>query len=491
MRIVEPNVTEPRKCNLIHEVRWRSFVRPGLATALFCILLPAGYVDSMDAGARLLQTEALLLRRSVSIPSDLLPPGSQPSTFDLQQAPDGRLYSKYGLGMSLVWCLPVAAAYLVSLLGFPLRLLAGAAVTLVNPLIILLTALSVYNISRRLLGDGKGAHLTVILFLGGTTALPYANGSWTEPVTGLLVLWAFALPVLASGIQGGVASGLLLAFAAQIKPELAVLVIPQIVLLTSRRRWQDLGWPLLAASAGPASILVLNLLLRGSPFRFSYGAETRLFGSPLEGLHGYFLGAEKNLLLFNPMLLVCILAWIWYRKQEPLGKLGRSILVAWVILVPLYASWHSWEGGFSFGPRFLFTLVPLSVLPAGHWCAAKLYGHQRARWTRYLVASLLFLILAFSVPFQMAGASVKDYQAYTIAEVTGETVWCTKLKLLWMKLGRGIRGPEVWRKSDFVRLNAGEPDCVFDDRSCRSCQYLNYWWSLYLANRARGRTPWR
>jgi hypothetical protein len=194
---------------------------------------------------------------------------------------------------------------------------------------------------------------------------------------------------------------------------------------------------------------------------------------------------------FNPALLLCILAWVYYGKNEPLGKLGRPVLVSWLIRVLLYASWHSWDGGFGFGPRFLFTLVPVSVVPAGQYCVERFYCNQRARWKRLLATGLLLLILGFSVPLQIAGASVQDFQVCMVAEATGETMWCTTLKLLRMKLARGIYSQEVWRKSDFVRLKAGEPDQVLDDRQCHGCQYLNYWWSLYIANRVRGTRPWQ
>jgi len=111
-------------------------------------------------------------------------------------------------------------------------------------------------------------------------------------------------------------------------------------------------------------------------------------------------------------------------------------------------------------------------------------------WLARGVAAALAMILLLEVPLQVAGMSVKDHQAVAISEITRDPQWLSQMKLLRLKASRGWRSPEVYRKSDFVRLAAGEADTEINHRSFYTYQSFNHWWSLLLANRLRqNRSP--
>ena len=80
---------------------------------------------------------------------------------------------------------------------------------------------------------------------------------------------------------------------------------------------------------------------------------------------------------------------------------------------------------------------------------------------------------------------VKDHQAIAVSKITHEPQWLCQMKLLSLKLRRGMYVPEQYRKSDFVALAPGEEDVDIDHRQFRTYQYLNHWWSIVLANRLR------
>jgi hypothetical protein len=129
--------------------------------------------------------------------------------------------------------------------------------------------------------------------------------------------------------------------------------------------------------------------------------------------------------------------------------------------------------------------VAIAVLPVGPTLCAWT-DHFRRRTAATTVGALLALGLVCEVPVQLSGMCVKDHQAIAISKITHEPQWLSQMKLLSLKLRRGLDVPEQYRKSDFVALAAGEDDVEIDHRRFRTYQYLNHWWSIALANRARG-----
>lgn len=105
--------------------------------------------------------------------------------------------------------------------------------------------------------------------------------------------------------------------------------------------------------------------------------------------------------------------------------------------------------------------------------------------TRYVVWALVALGLFCELPLQLAGMCVKGHQAEAVSAVTHESPWLCHMKLLSLKLRRGLYATEQYRKSDFIPLSEGEKDMDIDHRKFRTYQYLNHWWSILLANRAR------
>jgi hypothetical protein len=42
------------------------------------------------------------------------------------------------------------------------------------------------------------------------------------------------------------------------------------------------------------------------------------------------------------------------------------MMLAWLLALIFYGSWWAWDGGWSWGPRFLVPLIPISLLPLGY-----------------------------------------------------------------------------------------------------------------------------
>lgn len=111
--------------------------------------------------------------------------------------------------------------------------------------------------------------------------------------------------------------------------------------------------------------LAYNYLRTGNPFTGVYVAQgTVSFDTPLlQGLYGLLFSPGKGLVwLAPPLLLLCWSGWRRWRTQRWEAGL---VLAVFVPMLVFYAMYHFWEGGVSWGPRYLLPFVPLLVLMSG------------------------------------------------------------------------------------------------------------------------------
>ncbi len=210
-----------------------------------------------------------------------------------------------------------------------------------------------------------------------------------------------------------------------------------------------------------------------------------MFQGPWTGLSNYFGGLNRNILLFNPALLLALVGAITLYKTSDWKRVLLVSSLVWLVYLPFYASWWAWDGGMCFGPRFFQSFMPFTLLPSG---AGLTWLAQRARknvWAAVGVYATCLFVL-FIIPLQIAGMSVSNEQAVLVSRFTGKSEPWVHVQLLALKLERGIKHPEVYHKSDFVTLHSGEADTEADFRNKARFQYLNHWWLLYISNKSRG-----
>ena len=454
-----------------------------IAIAFF--LAPCGVINHGDGEARYAQTKALLLYNRLSIPPELAYTKNGDPIGNILMAPNGQRYCKYGIGTSLVWLIPTSVAWIIHRsTGADLDTVAGFGISFVNPILAAATVWSLCWALRRLTVGRHAQLITVLLYLFGTSALAYANTAFSEPLVGLLLFWAAILPVIDDDVKAALVSGVLLTCCTLVKPELALLPACLLPLFVGKQRRRALIAFCMTAALGALFLALNNLVCRGSPTQFSYGDETFQFQSPLIGLTQQFYGIKRNLLLFNPALLLALTGWVVLYRTARWRRLLVACLLVWVVYLPFYSSWYEWDGGMCFGPRFFQSFIPFTLLPGGFgllWLAA---NARYSVWYGVVGVALCGFVLAI-VPLQVAGLCIKNEEAVHISEITGRSEPWTHIQLMALKLRRGIRHPEIYHKSDFTRLAAGEPDTVMDFRSKTTFQYLNHWWSIYLANKLR------
>jgi hypothetical protein len=125
-------------------------------------------------------------------------------------------------------------------------------------------------------------------------------------------------------------------------------------------------------------------------------------------LYGYLFSSGKSLFAYCPILIVSFWGWrsfVTQHKAEAI--LFAAIGIGSVLPVAAWVNW--WNGDLAWGPRFLFHLVPLLLLPMGQ----VLQSGEWRRWPRTGLAALGL----YTVAVQLAGILVNQghYNAIVLA----------------------------------------------------------------------------
>ncbi|MBL4888752.1 MAG: hypothetical protein JKX97_01870 [Candidatus Lindowbacteria bacterium] len=114
-----------------------------------------------------------------------------------------------------------------------------------------------------------------------------------------------------------------------------------------------------------------NDFMRGSFLNFGYDhyyyieafdvSVVQGFNLPLwYGLTGFLLSPGKSFLLYNISLVPGLIGlFIGIRREK--SAFAVTVLTLILAHLFLYSGWSQWEGGFSYGPRFLVPIIPLCL----------------------------------------------------------------------------------------------------------------------------------
>ena len=383
---------------------------------------------------------------------------------------DGNLYSKKGIGVSLLALLPLWLGKQIAGVGaVRLALLAALPVTVLAVLAFFGAGLA--------LGYARATALLGALALGLATPLwPYARTLFSEALAacGLaLALWGMiafrrtAAPKTGTPWLWLASAGLAVLTLAKSSNAVAVAVFGVYLIyvwLGERRRQLTLrGWLAQVAAFGvPLGLAVLVTV------GYNYVRFHTLFGFPLEpeeqfntplwlGLAGLLFSPGKGIFWYMPLLWLAPFFVGRWRVARRLPDFLLALGAAAAIIL-LYATWFDWPGGRSWGPRMIVPAVPalaLLVYPAFSW----LLGAPR--WSAGRIAG--WGVLAWSCAVQLPGVLVNFERQEMLDMQAGATVdgllWQPALApwlTYWMRLGTAAMDP-WWAQAYLATLPAWLP----------------------------------
>jgi hypothetical protein len=269
----------------------------------------------------------------------------------------GHYFAKYGIGLSLLAVPFVAVGDLVSLItGDQSKLEAFFAASLM-PLVMGFLAASLYRTTRRLGADSFWAAVIAVGAAFGTYALPYGKDFFAEPLTTLAIVLSIEFLIAGRCELAGIA----LAVAVTTRPESVVLVAVLPVIVWVFRGFREAFVYGAIAAVGAVVDAGYDQYRFGSVVKSGYGSEG--FTTPfLHGAGGLLFSPEKSVLLFAPIVLLAVLGSIrlWTTHKRFVVVLTLANLLVFFVLS---AAWHSWQGGWSWGPRLLLPgVIPAMLL---------------------------------------------------------------------------------------------------------------------------------
>jgi hypothetical protein len=228
------------------------------------------------------------------------------------------------------------------------------------------------------------AALTFVLFVGlgltqrqallgalgltfGTPLFAYSAWYFSEPLSVAVLMIAvvavFSRPPEGLAVRHAVVAGLALGFLLWIR-QANIVTVPVVLAAMlagpadMRRKLSTVA--IAGAVVGAAGLLLLarNAQLFGNAFDFGYpptvegGRRMIGFDTPVTvGLFAFLLSPGKSLLLFAPPLLLA--PWALPRVWKHSRALAVLMLAPLAVLLAFYSKYTQFEGGYSFGPRYL------------------------------------------------------------------------------------------------------------------------------------------
>jgi len=330
-------------------------VRLGGAVALALLLLGQAQVTVLDGSSMLAVARSIVHHGTLAVPAPLGVPGH-----------DGLSYSKYGLLLPLLSVIPVAVAQPLGAVMGRLDLWEAALAASIMPLVTGALVAALYLLGRRLAAPRAAAALVAAGTVLGTYLLPYGRDFFTEPLVALGLVVMVERALAGRELQAGAG----LAFAVLARPQSAVFVPLLFGFLLLRGGGPSAVLRTVAPLAVAAAITVAyNLYRFADPLQFGYKPPVDPgFTTPLlDGAAGLLFSPEKSIFVFAPAIVLVPWAVVaLWRRQRAVVVLVLALFAATFALA---ATWHSWQGGWSWGPRLVIPGVAVVLVVLAPWIA--------------------------------------------------------------------------------------------------------------------------
>jgi hypothetical protein len=371
---------------------------------LFYFVTMPGYLQVSDSGFSLRTAQALVQRGTLEIENTA---ASEGYVF----LRDGRAFSKFGIGLALIWVPFVALADgVIALTGLPAELVTHFVVSTFS-IFFGAAACVLFSWLASAFGVGKRHAVRLTLVFGlGTIVWKYSVFDFSEIVQAVFLLGA-TLAAWRNTPRAIAVMTVMLSFNVWTKVAAAIYVPLFLSYVAVRNRRDLAAWArrfAIAAAVGAVfvgGLLYLNWLRFGHPLESGYGEQAAMFSAtPLRNAAALLFSVEKGAFLYSPILLFGLAGFplLWARHRAEAGLLAALIAVS----VGFHALYVYYEGGWCWGPRFLVPVTFALLLPAG-----LLLDRRPALRPWFLALAIV------SGAVQVLGVAVKDQEYLTLRNV--------------------------------------------------------------------------
>ena len=333
---------------------------------------------------------------------------------------DGRYYSYYGLGWSVLavpfYILGKFARGGSESLVCIMQLLAGA---------VTVTVVFLFCVS---LGYSDRSSLVSAIFYGfGSMAWPLAKQPFEHVVETLFVLlsvYFLYLFTMKNKISRLILSVVFMGIALTIRLT-TILILPALFFIggafclnnTSLKDSMKILFKYVIAYITvllPFLIIIIwyNYYRFGSIYETGYqliAAKTGLdyfYGTPLlTSLRGFLLSPGKGIFYYSPVALLFFIPIVpFYRKHSALA-------VSFIMIISsnflFFSKYHYWHGDWAWGPRYLLVILPFMIIPV-----VELLETDKILMKSYLRSAVIYGILGLGIIIQVAAVSVHCYKYF-------------------------------------------------------------------------------
>jgi hypothetical protein len=355
--------------------------------------------------SRYFATKALFKHGSLFLSQEEIGPYSY-----VMREKEGRYFSKYPIGVSLVavpfYWLGMVLSQLVRVEEF---FATRFTVLLLNCVVNAMTCVVIFLFGGRMGFTQRTSFLLSFTYGIGSTLWYYSETLFAEPLQNLLIISAaYLLFFKKINSRNMLFCGILMGMAGITRLELfiAAPIFLLFIFLQGRSHSQNIPIRKVLFFIVPICFFLAFQLFHNY-LRFdsivSYGYEETKFSYPLlKGLYRALISSGKGFFIYNPVLLLSILAWVpFYREKKNQAFFFSLIALTYILF---FSKLGSKSFSPAWGTRLLLILIPFLVIPLGYVIEGK-FVSRRYR-------TLFFFLLIPSTLIQIPAVCVNPQRSY-------------------------------------------------------------------------------